>query len=147
LGAGYTKLGDAKQYGLRAHYTIGDFQIGGYYQRSDNVGFDSGITGTGGFGALGDFGKRNLFRLTGGYTFGASQIAVGYGHAGNIGGRDDTGASQFILGYNYNLSKRTKVYAAYTKINNKDNATYGGVGTAGAGKNASSFGVGVRHNF
>ncbi len=147
LGAGYTKLGDAKQYGLRAHYTIGDFQIGGYYQRSDNVGFDSGLTGTGGFGALGDFGKRNLFRLTGGYTFGASQIAVGYGHAGNIGGRDDTGASQFILGYNYNLSKRTKVYAAYTKINNKDNATYGGVGTAGAGKNASSFGVGVRHNF
>ncbi|WP_312587001.1 porin [Comamonas terrigena] len=146
LGAAYTQLGDAKQYGLRAHYTFGDFQIGGYYQRTDDVGFGSTAIGEPSFGIVSqNAGKRNLFRLTGGYTFGASQIAVGYGQAGNLGGRSDTGARQFILGYNYNLSKRTKVYAAYTKVNNKDNATYGGVTTAG--DNASSFGVGIRHNF
>ena len=35
-------------------------------------------------------------------------------------------ANQFTLGYNYNLSKRTKVYGFYTQVNNKGDAVTGG---------------------
>nr|HRL98388.1 porin [Acidovorax sp.] len=48
------------------------------------------------------------------------------------------------LGYNYNLSKRTKVYTYYTRINNSQAATYG---VSAQGNDFSSFAVGVRHNF
>ena len=57
---------------------------------------------------------------------------------------DDSAATQWTLGYNYNLSKRTKVYTYYTKINNKKAAEYG---TGVAGDDFSSFALGVRHNF
>ena len=40
---------------------------------------------------------------------------------------------------NYNLSKRTKVYTFYTKVNDGAAALYGG--------DFSSFAVGMRHNF
>lgn len=69
-----------------------------------------------------------------------------------MGDLDDSGAKQFTLGYNYNLSKRTKLYAFYTRINNENNAAYAparlqGNLSIGNGQNFSSFAVGVRHNF
>jgi len=56
------------------------------------------------------------------------------------------GATQMTLGYNYNLSKRTKAYAFYTKVDNKTNGNYG-FQTSAAGVDNSSVAVGVRHNF
>ncbi len=56
------------------------------------------------------------------------------------------GATQMTLGYNYNLSKRTKAYAFYTKVDNKTNGNYG-FQTQLAGVDNSSVAVGVRHNF
>jgi predicted porin len=54
------------------------------------------------------------------------------------------------VAYNYNLSKRTKVYAFYTVVDNHQ-LSYFGVGTrptAGADfRDPKSFAVGVRHNF
>ena len=53
-------------------------------------------------------------------------------------------ATQWTLGYNYNLSKRTKVYGYYTRVNNGDNANYN---VSNTGDDFSSIAVGVRHNF
>ena len=137
LGAGYSQVDDQKQLGLRALYTFGQFVVGGYYQRNDE---DAA-------------GSRNNFRLAGAYMMGASELHVNVGRANSWSNFANSAATQFTLGYNYNLSKRTKVYTYYTRVNNDANATYGygfndtlAAGQA-SGKDFSSFAVGVRHNF
>ena len=128
LGAGYSQFDADKQLALRAAYTFGQFVVGGYYQRNDEE-----LRGT-----------RNNFRLSGMYTLGASEFHANVGHANAWSRVGDSGATQWTLGYNYNLSKRTKVYGYYTHVNNSRNASYQS-GVAGA--DFSSVAVGVRHNF
>ena len=67
----------------------------------------------------------------------------------------------YEVGADYNLSKRTKLYALYAKVNNDDNGTYavggsanagfgsGGVSGAvsGNGNDVSAFSLGMRHTF
>lgn len=118
LGAGYSKQDDAKQYAARALYELGEFTVGGYVQREDIGG-----------------ATRSIWRLAGMYTMGASEFHLNFGGAGRSAAGDK--ANQLTLGYNYNLSKRTKVYGFFTKLDNKDN-------NAG---DLSSLAVGVRHNF
>jgi predicted porin len=78
------------------------------------------------------------------YTLGASEFHVNVGYAGKIGDVANTQATQATLGYNYNLSKRTKVYGFVTKVDNKANVGYA---TGVDGADFSSVAVGVRHNF
>lgn len=54
----------------------------------------------------------------------------------------DLKAHQYNLGYTHDLSKRTNVYAAYTKVNNKNDATFNI-----SGGYTSMLAVGVRHRF
>ena len=131
LGAGYSKQGDVNQVGLRALYTVGAFTVGGYYQRDKNAYVLNG-------------GSRDNIRLVGAYNMGASEFHVNVGRAGEYKNVNDSDATQFTLGYNYNLSKRTKVYGYYTKVNNSSNASYM---TGANGVDFSSVAVGVRHNF
>jgi predicted porin len=131
LGAGYSKQGDVNQVGLRALYTVGAFTVGGYYQRDKNAYVLNG-------------GSRDNIRLVGAYNMGASEFHVNVGRAGEYKNVNDSDATQFTLGYNYNLSKRTKVYGYYTHVNNSRNAAYQS-GVAGA--DFSSVAVGIRHNF
>jgi predicted porin len=131
LGAGYSKQGDVNQFAVRALYTFGAFTVGGYVQRDEDAYVLNG-------------GKRNTFRLAGAYNMGASEFHVNVGRAGEYKNVNDSDATQYTLGYNYNLSKRTKVYGYYTHVNNSRNAAYQS-GVAGA--DFSSVAVGVRHNF
>lgn len=124
LGAGYQKDGDANQFALRALYTLGDFTFGGYVQRDEDV-YASG--------------SRTNVRLSGMYTMGASEFHLNVGRAGEYSDVDDSDATQFTVAYGYNLSKRTKLYAFYTKLNDGSAAVYGG--------DFSSFALGLRHNF
>ena len=133
LGAGYTKEGDVNQFALRANYTTGPFVLAGYYQRDKNAYFDDG-------------GKRDTFRIAGAYMMGASEFHVNVGRAGKYKNVPDSAATQYTIAYNYNLSKRTKLYTYYTKVDNKVGASYG-PGITRAGDDFSSFAVGVRHNF
>ncbi|MBI1625665.1 porin [Comamonas suwonensis] len=135
LGAGYSKVGDNWQAAFRGLYTFGQFTVGGYYQRS-HVGFAL----PGQVAA----GNRNNFRLSAMYALGASEFHANVGRANKWSNIADSAATQYTLGYNYNLSKRTKVYGYYTKVNNSKGAAYM-TGTAGA--DFSSFALGVRHNF
>nr|WP_296017669.1 porin [uncultured Acidovorax sp.] len=131
LGAGYSKLGDQNQFAVRASYSTGPFVMGAYVQRDKNVFFANG-------------GNRTNVRLSGAYILGPSEFHLNVGRAGKYSNVADSAATQYTVGYNYNLSKRTKVYTFYTRVNNNRNASYA-VGTAG--NDFSSFAVGVRHNF
>ncbi|MES3011597.1 MAG: porin [Pseudomonadota bacterium] len=71
----------------------------------------------------------------------------------------DPKSKKFAIGYDYNLSKRTKAYATYARIKNSDGASLTTGSTAGlnslaipAGLNAvdrssNGYEVGVRHSF
>ncbi len=134
LGLGLEALADErKSVTLRGLYELGAFTFGGYFER------DSGTNTTTALDT-----KRNNVRLSGMYTMGASEFHANVGVAGKVAGVADTDAKQFTLGYNYNLSKRTKVYAFYTKVDNKAAAAYA---TGAAGVDFSSAALGVRHNF
>ncbi|MEG3000991.1 MAG: porin [Comamonas sp.] len=156
LGAGFTQISGSdlvggndklQQLGLRASYAIGALTLGGYYQYAKESYKAPGVS---------DSAKRHAVRLAAMYTLGASEFHANVGRANKWKpDGDGTGATQWTLGYNYNLSKRTKVYTYYTRVNNGNNADYGyGFNSnlkalqAGAeGKDFSSFAVGVRHNF
>ena len=131
LGAGYSQLDDAKQLALRANYTMGPFVLAGYYQRDEN-------------GVIANAGKRDTVRISGAYMMGASEFHLNVGRAGKYDNIANSAATQYTLAYNYNLSKRTKVYTYYTKVDNKVGASYA---TGVNGADFSSFALGVRHNF
>lgn len=124
LGAGYSKQGEKKELGVRAIYEMGAYTFGAYVQRDANV-----------FAA----GNRNNLRLAAMYTLGASEFHVNVGVAGKAGDVASSKATQATLGYNYNLSKRTKVYGFYTRVNDGAAKLYG--------DDFNSLAVGVRHNF
>ncbi len=115
-----------KAYGLEADYGFGPFLVTGYYQREEVDGFRS----------------RDIGRVSAMYTLGQSEFHINVG--GTKSGSDaefkNGGASQWTLGYNYNLSKRTKVYGFYTNIDYKDKVV-------AATSFKSSLAVGIRHNF
>ena len=117
-----------KAYGLEADYAFGPFLVTGYYQREEVDGFKA----------------RDIGRVSAMYTMGQSEfhLNVGGTKAGSDGNFRFGGASQWTAGYNYNLSKRTKVYAFYTNIDYKNNAVANNPANF-----KDSFAVGVRHNF
>ena len=145
LGAGYSYWNSNYQAALRGLYTFGQFTVGAYYQRNKD---DNAILGTGA-------GSRNNFRLSAMYVMNASEFHVNVGRANKWSNVSDSAATQWTLGYNYNLSKRTKIYTYYTRINSGKGMDYSSgaasfnsikTGT-NAGDNFSSFALGVRHNF
>lgn len=103
--------------------------------------------------------NRNSYFLGLKHVLGANEFAVSYQHAGKTGGdlldNSNTDANQWTLRYGYNFSKRTQVYALYTRIDNKDGANFNFGGESGvnytstvaAGANAQVYGVGLRHSF
>lgn len=111
-------------YGLEADYSFGPFLVTGYYQREEVDGFTS----------------RDIGRVSAMYALGASEfhINVGGTKAGGDGQFKTAGAKQYTLGYNYNLSKRTKVYGFYTAVDQNLPNSAG---------DFNSLAVGIRHNF
>ncbi|HEY2926841.1 porin [Piscinibacter sp.] len=124
LGAGYAKDGDSHQFAVRALYELGAFVVGGYVQRDENN-----------FAA----GRRTNVRLSGMYSIDNTEFHVNVGKAGKNGAVADSEADQFTLGVNYKLSKRTKLYGFYTRLNDGAAGLYGG--------DFSSLALGIRHNF
>jgi len=134
LGFGYEQQAgtEDKQFAARALYELGAFTFGGYYQKSDTE-------------SLGD---RDLFRLAAMYAMGASEFHVNVGFADNWSKLSGSKANQYTVAYNYNLSKRTKVYAFYSTVDNGSTLSYfGATGAGGTVLDPSSFAVGLRHNF
>jgi predicted porin len=124
LGFGYESANASKQFALRAAYEMGAVTLGGYVQSHDDV----------------TLGKRTLWRGSVMFTSGMSEFHFNLGQAGEFDKLANSDARQFTLGYNYNLSKRTKVYGFYTKVDDEK-------GVSAFGADFSSLAVGVRHNF
>jgi predicted porin len=142
LGAGYERDGSQRnQFAFRALYELGAFTIGGYVQRDKNgylpaaQSIDPTVT---------SLGSRTTFRIAGMYTLGASEFHLSFGRAGDYGDVEDSAASQIVVAYNYNLSKRTKVQAFYSRLSGDGDDAYAAFNVGGV---RNAFGVGVRHNF
>jgi hypothetical protein len=101
---------------------MGALTVGGYLQRESVDGSANGK-------------NRNIARLAAMYTMGANEFHVNVGHTGR-GGSFAEKASQYTLGFNHNLTKRTKLYTYYTAIN-----------SPGKANDFNAIAVGMRHNF
>lgn len=131
-GFGYQKKGDFSQFAVRGLYEFGPLVLGGYVQRAENT-------------FAGVKKNWNVWRASGMYVVGQSEFHLNFGKADNIGAND--GAKQLTVGYNYNLSKRTKLYGFWTKVDNESAGTYFPVSGMKAGQDFSSLAAGIRHNF
>lgn len=132
----YGKQGAAQQYGLRGTWSSGAWTVSAYHQRSQywdakNYEVDRAD------------GKRNVTRAAVAYAIGAGELQANFGHAN---GKGQQQARQWTLGYNHHLSKRTKLYAFYTTLQNKGGASYG-LPEMTANQDFKAVNVGIRHHF
>ncbi len=117
---------------LAGSYAFGDFKVTAYYDTEDR-----GNT------------KMKLLGLGGGYTFGANVVSVAIAKARNVSGvaaNADDDATLLTLQGLHNLSKRTAVYAHYTRVSNGAQSALG-FNAPLAGQNSSGVQVGIRHRF
>jgi len=124
LGFGYESANASKQFAARVAYELGSVLLGAYVQSHDDA----------------TLGKRLIWRLAGMLTAGASEFHASLGQAGEYDKLKNSDARQIVLAYNYNLSKRTKAYGFYSKVDDEK-------GVSAYGGDFSAFGLGVRHNF
>lgn len=121
------------------------FELGVVYEKTtDNLGVASANL----------YGHNALY-LSGKYNIGNDAIKLGYVKAGTLGAVANSGARQVSVGYDHGLSKRTKLYALYTKISNGEGINYGFSQSSGAtttnsggfGTSPSVLSLGVKHSF
>lgn len=91
----------------------------------------------------------DYWRISAMFPVGQHEFHVNYGLVDADG---DTGAQQWTLGYNYNITKTTKVYAFYTMVDNDNGGNFvmgGSTSTVlgATGAQYSSIAIGFRHNF
>jgi predicted porin len=100
--------------------------------------------------------SRNYVRVSAMMPVGKHEFHVNLGTVNHgIGSStSNDGAKQWTLGYNYNITKETKIYGFYTRVDNDTNGTYGAGNfnanvpiTQVPGLDISSIAIGVRHNF
>jgi len=124
VGVGYERAGSAKQIAVSALYEFGSLIVGGMVQSDRNA-----------YGV----GDRTNVRGSVAYIVGANEFHLNVGKASDYSDVTESGALQTTLAYNYNLSKRTKVYGYWTKVDAERNTGYA--------SDYSSIALGVRHNF
>lgn len=167
-----------KYYGGRVGYAAGALDVSGAYQQTTVINDDKLKVGL--VGASYDFSVVKLFgmviyskydSLAGGdrrqllyslgatVPFGASAIRVNAIHGDMKGGAVNSGfgdaddVNQFAIGYIYNFSKRTALYADAATLRNKGSSRLtlaaGNTGdpAMGRGKNSNGYDLGIRHSF
>lgn len=126
-----------------------------YKQSNIGASFNAGFMTIMGMYDKVEFGTADQKHFLIGATvpFGASTLKASYNKVS--GSSTSLGAKSFGLGYQYDLSKRTALYATYGSINNDGNSTTGANFVVGAlngvtmtrGATSSGYNVGVRHSF
>lgn len=124
------------------------FSVGVAYEKiSDNFGA----------GDINAYG-HNAYYLGGKFNIGMDAVKFAYGKAGVLGTGaaqvTDSGASQISVGYDKSMSKRTKLYALYTRISNGKGINYAFSQNSGAASTTSGYGtspsaisLGLKHSF
>jgi predicted porin len=140
---------------LGAMYNFGAGTVGLLWDRPVYTANNNALWGA---SAGKDF-KQTVWFLPVTFNIGAGKIIAQYGHANSVTDLADTGSKQFVLGYEYNMSKRTVLKAVYSAVSNDKNAANDflyGVSQAnstatnlslssGADPHGVSFGI--RHSF
>ena len=125
VGVGYEKVTDGdSQFAVRGSYEFGPALVTGYVQRYKNEALDA---------------SKTIWRLSGMYTVGAVELHAAVGGAGKLesnGVVAEEKATQVTLGANYNLSKRTKLFAFVNRVN-----------VSNTDLDPQAIALGVRHNF
>jgi len=115
-----------------------------------------------GFTTAGDDIEQNFWLINWEHMLGPWQLLAQYFRSDEVEGlanEEDTGATGFTLAAKYFLSKRTGVYASYSKIKNDarsfadssgagmSSVANGGMTPAQAGADVTLMAIGVMHNF
>ncbi len=135
---------DASATKFGASYSIDQFTFGGIFEKINDD-------------AVGGGASHKNYYLFGKMAFGSDAIKVAYTKADDLDAATNTGADQFTIGYDHSMSKRTTLYALYTRVSNDTAAAYSlsPLGPTGApagasivaGSDPSAFSVGMRHTF
>ena len=146
-GDGHKALGLGAQWRLAAGYTFGNFKVVGQY---DELSVDSPTLASTSVHLGGDY---KAWMLGGAYTMGAMVFKANY-----MEGSQDTSGTldpkQWTIGMDYNLSKRTTVYALYADAKNTalgfgagdSDVAYGNLLSTGVIK-VQALSFGVMHSF
>jgi len=178
IAAGEGAAGN-KYWGGRIGYAAGPFDVAAAYGKTEelivgsNIDLDAwNIAGSWNFGFMklsgffsdmsadgslngvsGKAGRQNWY-VGVAAPFGQWNLKASYGGTNGKDLLDNTDASQWAIGVDYNLSKRTALYATWASINNDGNSTNGAQfsvsGQSSAltrGNNSTGGQIGVRHSF
>jgi predicted porin len=134
--AATTPGGDATAWTLGGAYDFKFMVLGALWEMAD---FEGGGTSR----------DTDYFRVAAMFPVGQHEFHVNYGW---VDGDNNYGAKQWTLGYNYNITKTTKVYAFYTTVDNDPAGDFVMGGSTNTitqvnGAQYSSIAVGFRHNF
>lgn len=128
---------------LGVGYKANNFRIGLAFESTEDD-FNNGS----------DLFGHNSWYLGGGYTFGNNEVKLAYTDVRELGNFSNTGARQWAIGLDHNFSKRTKVFALYTKLTNDNNSAFSLTGGSNGGprgsvadSDPSAFSIGMRHDF
>jgi len=131
----------AKAWKLGVGYTMDAFTVNAAYENTSN--------NVGGVDSLG----QNNWYLGGKYSFGNDAVKLAYTRAGDVQATPNSGAKQWALGYDHNMSKRTTLYALYTRLDNSTGSSYGltsvstGATVGVANQDPSAWSFGMKHTF
>ena len=146
-------------------YKVDQFAVNAIYEKTDDNFGGGAAAGTAsnsactGVAAGGNCYGHRAFYMAGQYNITPDDaVKMAYTRVGNLqdGNLADTGARHVSVGYDHKMSKRTNLYATYTKLNNDRLAQYelkgevaatGNVFTNGAGASPSAFSLGMMHIF
>ena len=113
---------------LAAQYTMGNIKISAFYQKDKDMG---GLSGA----------DRTTMGLGAAFTMGKGVLKAQYYAAGEVGGVSNTKGTLTAVGYDYNLSANTAVYAAYASVSNDSLAAYSVIGAGHANPNDATTGM------
>lgn len=144
----------ANSNGSRANKIGGSYTFGGTTTAAliwERLSADNGAS---------DFLDHNAWYAALSHDMGNNTFKLAYAKAGDARNRTTSGAKQWSLGLSHHLSKRSELYAVYTKLDNDTNAGYdlGVTGSSGAtgnglsgnvtnGSDPSAWGIGMKHSF
>lgn len=121
-------------------YKLGNTQFGVVYENMDDDVANSATS-------------RDAWYASVAHNMGAITLKAAYGEADDGDTTADTAAKSYTLGADYAFSKRTKMFALYSKTKNESGAAYG-VGASGSsnytpaiGEDPSVVSLGMRHAF
>ncbi|OGS90425.1 MAG: hypothetical protein A2X75_03485 [Gallionellales bacterium GWE2_58_10] len=132
-----------KAWKLGGGYTMDAFTVNAAYEKTSNTIAALAPNG----------GDQTNWYLGGKYSFGNDAVKVAYTRAGDMQATPNSGAKQWALGYDHNMSKRTTLYALYTRLDNSTGSSYGltsvstGATVGVANQDPSAWSFGMKHTF